>query len=381
MKIKSILLLSFSYLLLSCGSTSTQTTTVNPHAAPHIEMHQELMDENKQNAFNENYAKEIAGTYLGLIPCADCEKISYKIQLHEDLTYNLTYSYIGKSNSPIKKSGKFSINKARLLIELDNASNNMNYLRKMPYGLLLLDKNGNEITGDLADKYQLLPMTETTENNELQGLQRILIKKQQKGIDFYAVGNEPFWSLDMDFEKVIYFKNLDGIEFNVPAVKPDMAMDTYVTRYRSVTESGEIIIQLNQTECTDSMSGQKFDYSVSIDLKTGEETDFTTYKGCGNYIPDYRLHDIWAIVEVDGIKINPTDFKKNAPRIEINLTKKNVFGTDGCNTFRGSIKVEKNSIYFGNLASTMMACMDNTEVSSKIGKTLSNSKLTFKFEN
>ena len=224
-------------------------------------------------------------------------------------------------------------------------------------------------------------MTETTENNEFKGLQNILIKKQQKGIDFYAVGNEPFWGLDMDFEKVIHFKNLDGIEFNAPAVEPIKAMDTNATRYRSVTESGEIIVQLNEVKCTDSMSGQEFNYSVTIDFKSSNKSDFTTYKGCGSYIPDYRLHDIWAIVEVDGIKVNPTDFKKNAPRIEINLTNKNVFGTDGCNTFRGSVKVEKDSIYFGNFASTMMACMDNIEVSSKIGKTLSNSKLTYKFEN
>ncbi len=271
MKIKPIILLSFSYLLLY-GCTSTQTTTVNPHAVPHIEMHEDHLKSKKE-------------------------------------------------------------------------------------------------------------VTKTIENKEFEGLKNILIEKKQKGIDFYAVGNEPFWSLDMDFEKVIHFKNLDGLEFNAPTVNPDQVMDANVTRYRSVTESGEIIVQLNKVKCTDSMSGQEFDYSVTIDFKSSKESDYITYKGCGNYIPDYRLHDIWAIVEVDGIKVNPTDYKKDAPRIEINLTKKNVFGTDGCNTFRGSVKVEKNSISFGNLASTMMACMDNVEVSSKIGVALSNSKLTFKFEN
>ncbi len=275
MNIKSILLLAFSFLMLSCGSASTTSqTNVNPHAAPHIKMHEDHIKSEKQ--------KE---------------------------------------------------------------------------------------------------MTKTTENNELKGLQNILIKKQQKGFDFYAVGNEPFWSLDMDFEKVIHFKNLDGIDFNAPAVEPDMAMDTNVTRYRSVTESGEIIVQLNKTKCTDSMSGQKFDYSVTIDFKTSKGLDYTTYKGCGNYIPDYRLHDIWAIVEVDGIQVNPTNFKKEAPIMEINLTDKKVFGTDGCNTFRGSIEVQKDEIIFSHLASTMMACMDNTEISNKIGKTLSGNILAYTIEN
>jgi len=378
MKIKSIIFLSFSYLFLSCGTTSTQTTNVNPHAEPHIAMHQELINENKQKVFNENYAKEISGTYMGMIPCADCEKINYKIQLHDDLSYVMEYQYIGKSSATIKKSGKYHINNNRLLIQLDNAANSMNFLKKMPYGLLLLDKNGNEINGDLADKYKLLPMTKTNENNEFKGLQKILIKKQKEGIDFYAVGNEPFWSLDMDFDKVFRFKNLDGIEFNAPVIK---AIDANLNRYRSATESGEIIIQLDETKCTDSMSGKEFDYSVSVDFKRSIDEEYTNYKGCGNYISDYRLHDIWAIVEVDGTKINPTDYKKNAPRIEINLTNKNAFGSDGCNTFRGSVKVENDTIYFGNLASTMMACLDNNEVSNKIGKTLSENNLTYKFEN
>ncbi len=378
MNIKSIFLLSFSYFILSCGSTSSTKTEppVNPHAEPHINMHQELIDENKQN-----FAEEIVGIYLGEIPCADCEKINYKIKLNKDFSYQLEYTYVGKSNALIKKSGTYHINKNRLLIQLDNAANGMNYLQKQPYGLLLLDKNSNVITGVLADKYKLYLMVNNEENNELKGLLNILIKKQKEGIDFYAVGNEPFWSLDIDFDKTIHFKNLDGIAFNAPAVTPVKAMDANMNRYRSVTESGEIIIELSQTECTDSMSGQKFDYSVTVEFKTRKEKDYKTYKGCGNYIPDYRLHDIWAIVEVDGIKINPTDFKKNVPRLEINLTKKTVFGTDGCNTFRGGVKVEKDFIYFGNLASTLMACFDNNEVSSKIGKVLSEKNLTFKFEN
>ncbi|CAN5523203.1 hypothetical protein BH10BAC3_BH10BAC3_07290 [soil metagenome] len=32
------------------------------------------------------------------------------------------------------------------------------------------------------------------------------------------------------------------------------------------------------------MSGQKFDFSVSVDEKTGIEKEFTHYKGCGRYL-------------------------------------------------------------------------------------------------
>ncbi len=373
-----IFLISLS-AFFSCGSSST-STNVNPQAEPHNQMHQEFINEQNQNKMNEKYLNEISGTYLGMLPCADCEKIIYRLQLNNDKTYQSKITYQGKSDKPIIKKGTYTLSN-RLLIQLDDRSGSMNYFKKQSKGLLLLDKNANEITGDLADLYFLLPIVKSTENNNQNSYLRILQKKHQEGIDFYAFGNEPFWSLDMDFEKGFRFKNLDGLDFSAPAVEPVKAMDADVSRYRAVTESGEIIIQLNHKECTDSMSGEKFDYNVTVDFKTSKETDYKTYKGCGTYVPDYHLHDIWAIIEVDGIKVNPTNFKKDAPRIEINLTDNNVFGTDGCNTFRGSVNVERNTIYFGNLASTMMACFENTEISSKIGKILSNNKLTFKYEN
>ncbi len=221
---------------------------------------------------------------------------------------------------------------------------------------------------------------EMTEPSKAQK-QKFLMEKNQKGIDFYAVGNEPFWSLDMDFEKGFQFNNLDGLEFNTPAVKPDKAMDANVIRYRSVTESGEIIVQLNQIECSDTMSGQKFNYSILIDLKTNKDSDYKIYKGCGDFIPDFRLHNIWAIIEVDGLTVKPENFKNKIPRLEIFISEEKVLGHDGCNNFSGSAVTQNGKIIFGNLISTMMACSENTEISSKIGKVLSGNSLQYKFEN
>ncbi|MEN8125025.1 MAG: copper resistance protein NlpE N-terminal domain-containing protein [Bacteroidota bacterium] len=380
MRTLSIFLLFLSLsTLISCGSNQ-QTTTVNPHKDTHQQVHEDFKNEEIQKNINEKYINEISGTYLGMLPCADCEIIIYRLQLNNDKTYQSKITYQGKSDKPILVKGTYTINN-RLLIQLDEQAGSMNLFQKESKGLLLLDKNGNKITGDLADNYSLLPITKEVSNNKNVRLQKIIQKKYQEGIDFYAFGNEPFWSLDMDFEKGFHFKNLEGLDFNAPSVEPVKAMDANVSRYRSITESGEIIIQLNQTGCTDNMSGEKFDYSVSIDIKTSNEEDYKKYKGCGNYVPDYKLNDIWAIIEVDGIKIDPSNFNKNAPRIEINLIDKNILGTDGCNTFRGSINVEKNIIYFGNLASTMMACTDNTEISTKIGKILSNNKLSYDYKN
>jgi len=196
------LLSFFIFLVLfSCG-TSTNTTYVNPHAAPHIQMHQEFKDEE-----NQKIIQEISGKYSGSIPCSDCEHINYVIELRKDLTYNLWYSYVGKSEIIIEKSGKFILSN-RLTIQLDNAANGMNLLKKTQKGLLLLDKNGNEFSGELEEQYNLHLVKLNTENYKFLK-QQFLTKKWNNSIGFYAFGNEPSWSLDINFDKSMHLKNLE----------------------------------------------------------------------------------------------------------------------------------------------------------------------------
>ena len=377
--------LTLSFILIgmlafySCGSSSDTTTYTNPHVEAHNKMHNEF----RQEEFKKELitiVKDLSGTYIGEIPCADCEKIIYHLQLNEDLTYISKIIYKGKSDTPIENSGTFKIISNDMVIQLDQQTAGFNYIRKSDKGILILNKDGQEITGDLAEKYYLLPQINTEASESIKNIKQEFIQgKWEKGIDFYASGNEPFWSLDMDLDKNFHFKNLDGLDFIAPAVKPISAMDADVTRYRSITEAGEIIIQLFHNECADNMSGEKFYYGVSIDFKTNNETDYKTYKGCGRFVPDSRLQDIWAITEVDNTIITPGGISGEHPRLEINITEGKVFGHDGCNSFRGGMEAQNNVIIFENLASTMMACPE-MEISTKITKALSGKKLTYKLE-
>lgn len=210
--------------------------------------------------------------------------------------------------------------------------------------------------------------------------QQMMLEKWEKGIDFYAFGNEPSWSLDMDMEKDFNFKTLNGVEIIVPAVEGVKAMDADVIRFRSVTESAELIIQLAHIECSDNMSGEKFHFKVTVDYKTSNETDYLTDEGCGNYVPDPRLHDIWAIAKLGEETINPENFAKGGPMLELNISKEKISGTDGCNRFHGSFEIRGNNIVFGKLAGTRMAC-PNMEVSNRISQAISGKNLTYKLKN
>jgi heat shock protein HslJ len=381
MKSFNYLILSIgSFFLFACGSSSNSTTTVNPHAQAHSQMHNEF----KQEKFKKELIKiveDLSGTYVGDIPCADCEKIIFQLQLNEDFTYKSKVIYQGKSDAPIEKSGSYTI-KSNLVIQLDEKDGSMNLFKKNGNGLLMLDKNGNEITGDLGENYSLFPIKTESSKPDQDVKQQYLLKKWKEGVDFYAMGNEPFWSLDMDFDKVFKFKNLDGVEFNAPNVEPISAMDADVKRYRTVTDAGEIIIQLIHTKCIDNMSSEEFHYAVTVDYKASSEKDYKTYKGCGKYVPDPRLNYVWTVKEVEGLAIDRDDSKRKTPKLEFEIFQNKISGNDGCNGFHGEFELLNNSIVFGYLASTLMACPDmDMDLGSKIKKYISGNSVNYKIKN
>jgi heat shock protein HslJ len=206
-----------------------------------------------------------------------------------------------------------------------------------------------------------------------------LLEKSVKGIDFVAMGNSPDWFLDIDLQKNMYFKNLvDKKEISTPASKEPTAQDASVSRYFANTESGQLIVTLTAENCTDKF-GNKFDHSVKVELKYKNEEVSTLYKGCGKYLPDYRLHNIWVVTSLNGKDVPPDNSPKGAPELEINANEKTVIGHGGCNSFSGKVKVMGNEIYFGPIASTKMACPE-MQTENQFFEILAKPKLNFEFE-
>lgn len=183
-----------------------------------------------------------------------------------------------------------------------------------------------------------------------------LKEKLDVGIDFIASGTEPFWSLEINFDKELHFKTVAGLDITTSVPEGARAADANVMRYRAVTEQGELIVQLAQHECINDMSGAKSDYAVTIDTKTNTAANYTTYKGCGSYTVDYRINDIWVLERINETVLKRADFTKGLPQLEINLAQKKVFGHTGCNNMNGTAEVQGRKIYFGMLMTTRMAC-------------------------
>ena len=277
------------------------------------------------------------GEYEGYLPCADCPDLQYNLALKREGTYSESLFYTDRSKS----------------------DPGMKYFVAHPRGLLMLDIHGRVITGALSERHRLSRKARQGETMQKTGTLMMMQRKLAQGIGFYAVGNEPSWSLDIDFDKGMQFKSLTELsKLNTPPGSEAKAQDAEVTRYGSQSAAGILIVTILKALCTDTMSGETFPLKVRVDAKYTADADFKRFEGCGRYVVDYRLNDIWALTRFNDQPVNAEDFVKGLPVIEFHLSENNIFGSTGCNRIRGKFETKGKRITFGKLATTLMACPD-----------------------
>ncbi|MBD0833050.1 DUF4377 domain-containing protein [Aestuariibaculum sediminum] len=92
--------------------------------------------------------------------------------------------------------------------------------------------------------------------------------------------------------------------------------------------------------------------------------------------PKMILNDIWSVTTIKG---EPVTNAPKTPSIEIDISKMQISGNDGCNNFTGKIKnLTARNITLGPLASTRKMCPDMT-VSMQFNKAL-NESVSYKQE-
>ncbi len=106
-------------------------------------------------ADNSMTSLDWAGTYSGVVPCADCEGIETSITLNQDRTYVMKTRYLGEDAKAFERQGTFSWNEEGNKIQLSGLADGPDRYLVGENALIQLDKAGNRITGDLAPKYVL----------------------------------------------------------------------------------------------------------------------------------------------------------------------------------------------------------------------------------
>jgi heat shock protein HslJ len=139
----------FSGLLL-CGCGGNKKSTQSMDTADPPDMH------------TSKNSLDWAGSYLGVIPCADCMGIVQVLELKANDSYQLSSEYLGKAKKRFIEEGEFSWNPEGSKITLDNEQ--MYWLNEN--AVVMLDREGQRIEGELRDRYRLSktevgPLSET----------------------------------------------------------------------------------------------------------------------------------------------------------------------------------------------------------------------------
>lgn len=148
MKTKIFFLLIVCFIAIGCSNKEKTESSYETE----MDSTDFLMNE-EHNAQN---SLDYIGTYEGIIPCADCEGIRTSLSLEDDKNYVLKTTYLGKKNATTNEvRGTYSWNKkGNTIILSDNENGASHYFVGENY-LTQLDLEGNEINGDLAEKYVL----------------------------------------------------------------------------------------------------------------------------------------------------------------------------------------------------------------------------------
>ncbi|MGR5117952.1 copper resistance protein NlpE [Vibrio astriarenae] len=149
-------LISLPLLLVGCqdadvATSNNQVDEPIVEAVVESELETPILIDSAHSARN---ALDWHGLYSGTLPCADCSGIDVTLTLNVDNTYHLTETYRGEEDHSFKSDGPFSWNEAGSVVTLDNKST-PNQFFVAEGRLIKLDINGEQITGDLSERYNL----------------------------------------------------------------------------------------------------------------------------------------------------------------------------------------------------------------------------------
>lgn len=178
------------------------------------------------------------------------------------------------------------------------------------------------------------------------------------GIDFTAMGSEPDWSLDIDFDKnyaILFIFGENKKTFDIIDNK-DNSIENIVFDSKENNLQFEVLEQV----CYNSMSGEGFPYSIQVKVN-GKK-----YVGCAKYLGETsniksintKIYNKWVLSELNGVDFN----KEYTPYFSISRKDNKVGGFSSCNRFSGSYKLYENNLKFGQFAMTKKYCQNSIEM-------------------
>lgn len=144
-----LLALAAFMITIACNDPGKKEPTATDNAGDSSAVSQPVDMHNAENSL------DLAGAYEGTLPCADCEGIRTTLNLNKDSLFTLKEEYLGKKNPmAFNSKGKWVIHRNTITLQFEKELQDRRVQYKAGENKLwLLDQEGQEITGSLADKY------------------------------------------------------------------------------------------------------------------------------------------------------------------------------------------------------------------------------------
>jgi uncharacterized membrane protein/uncharacterized lipoprotein NlpE involved in copper resistance len=198
------------------------------------------------------------GFYQVMLPCTNCKGIEHTVLFNPDLTFRLEEHVLGSDKTRTKTTGIWKPANGDIWLYKDKSvvarytwkGDTLNYI---------------DLESDVRIPLRQLP--NAADNTAWKN-------KKDSGIEFYGVGNEPFWNITIDEQRMIVLMLAD-IAKRIPfkPVKPFLSVDSTV--YQTRNDSATLRVVIYNTFCSDGMSDNIYNNKVKVLYKDKE------YNGCG----------------------------------------------------------------------------------------------------
>jgi len=204
----------------------------------------------------------VAGAYLGIFPCKDCQGVQQTILLDVNNTYTQEQVTWGKDAETIRSNGIWRV------------KDNTVELYENKHLAAVFAIAGDSLFGI---SIQNIPLRDSLRyllsKKEFAGNRPVWKEKKKAGIDFAGLGNEPFWSLEIMKDK-INFRLMDWKK-PVTAYITEMEKNDVATIYYLVSGRDEWTVKIYPFLCSDGMSDLVYRNKVEVIY------DDVIYNGCG----------------------------------------------------------------------------------------------------
>ena len=153
--------LGLGLLAFSCKGKQEEATKKTEELIEEVVEAVEEIELEFSDMHNSQNSLDWAGTYEGLLPCADCPGIEMQVELNYDNSYRMQTVYQDR-DVETHSEGSFDWDQAGGNIYLQTRDGDRYIFKVQEGSLRMLDQEGNIITGELENNY-ILKQTQVKE--------------------------------------------------------------------------------------------------------------------------------------------------------------------------------------------------------------------------